>query len=349
MRLRGVGRVKRWWRITAAPLQSRVVILLYHRVLEATSDPQLLCITPRHFAEHLEYLRHRYCVLSLRELGGVLKEGGRLPKRAVVVTFDDGYADNLWNARPLLARFEIPATVFVTAGYVGKEREFWWDAVERLVLHPGRLPTMLRLAINGATHRWHLGEAAEYSPQDRKRYGRWHVLEKHDPTPRHRLYRELCRLLGPLSEKERSQVLGGLESWAGVDGQARPEYRALSADELVRLSQDGLVEIGAHTMTHAVLSALPVEEQRWEIQSVKQELEAILGRPVVHFAYPYGSRSDYTAETVAMVREAGFACACSNFGGTVGRNSDPYQLSRCLVRDWDGEEFARRLERSFRE
>ena len=66
--------------------------------------------------------------------------GGDVPSAGVVVTFDDGYADNFHNAKPLLERYEIPATVFVTTGYLQDQREFWWDELERILLQPGTLP-----------------------------------------------------------------------------------------------------------------------------------------------------------------------------------------------------------------
>lgn len=334
--------------MATSPFRNEVAILLYHRVYESPVDPQLLCVSPKHFAEHMGYLRRRYTVMSIRELSNALEEG-RLPKRAVVVTFDDGYADNLWYAKPVLERYEIPATAFVTAGHVGENNEFWWHEVERLLLFPGKLPQMLTLRINGEDYVWDLGKYAEYSPSDFELHHSWHVQMEDDPTPRQRIYRDLCNLLRPLAEPARGAVLGELRYLVGMDGGARSDYRALSHSELVELARDGLVDIGAHTLTHVVLSTLSIVEQRREIIGSKQRLEEILGHQVVQFSYPYGAHSDYTPETIALLREAGFETACSNFSGTVGRNSDPFQLSRFLARDWTGEEFARRLKRWFGE
>jgi peptidoglycan/xylan/chitin deacetylase (PgdA/CDA1 family) len=104
-----------------------------------------------------------------------------------------------------------------------------------------------------------------------------------------------------------------------------------------------LIEIGAHTVTHPSLSALPIASQREEIWQSKTGLEEILDRPVTSFAYPYGKRSDYSAETVALVREAEFVCACSNFAGLVSQSTDRFQLPRVHVPDCDGEEFVKQL------
>jgi peptidoglycan/xylan/chitin deacetylase (PgdA/CDA1 family) len=114
--------------------------------------------------------------------------------------------------------------------------------------------------------------------------------------------------------------------------------------EVEALEQGGVIEIGAHTVTHPFLSALPAAWQRDEIKDGKAFLEELLGHPVTSFAYPYG---DYTAETTALVREAGLKCACSTVADTVWRRSDCFQLPRVEVKDWDGEEFAARLSRWF--
>ena len=108
------------------------VVLLYHRVFEPERDPQLLAVRPRHFEEHMALVRERFRPMAL----GELVEGARrrrVPERAVAVTFDDGYADNLHQAKPVLERSDVPATVFVATGYTGTGREFWWDELDRLL------------------------------------------------------------------------------------------------------------------------------------------------------------------------------------------------------------------------
>src|SRR6266481_2477666 len=137
------------------------LILLYHRVTEPMSDPWSLCVTSTHFAEHLETLRRHARIIHLQELVDGL-ENSALPERSVVITFDDGYADNLHNAKRVLERYDAPATVFITTGYIGHSREFWWDTLEKLFLGPGRLPESLHLTIDGCVFEWELGEAACY-------------------------------------------------------------------------------------------------------------------------------------------------------------------------------------------
>src|SRR6476620_2068715 len=144
----------------------KVLALLYHRVRpEAGFDPYLLGVSPEHFAEQLEVLPRFGRPMSLQQLVQALRMR-KLPHRALVVTFDDGYADNLYHARPLLERHDFPATVFVTSGYLGQTHEFWWEDLARLLLHPGRLPDVLRLTIGQHAYHWELGEAASYSKRD---------------------------------------------------------------------------------------------------------------------------------------------------------------------------------------
>jgi len=116
-------------------------------------------------------------------------------------------------------------------------------------------------------------------------------------------------------------------------------HRALSPGEVIELAAGGLVEIGAHTVTHPALAELPAAAQRSEIEGSKTSLEEILGHTVTSFAYPYGSPGHYTAETTAIVKEAGFGSACSGPAGLVWRGADPFQLPRFSMRDWDGAAF----------
>lgn len=319
----------------------KALVLMYHRVDEADSDPWSLCVTPQRFAEHLQVLRQRTRPLPLRRLTGALASG-KVPRRSVIVTFDDGYADNLYNARPLLERYDIPATVFIATAYLEQDRQFWWDELERIFLQPGRLPEHLQLRIEGESCRWQLGADAIYSEEACRQHRGWRA--GHDaPTSRHAIYFSLWQRLQSLRDCERRQVLGALEFWAsGRPADPRPA-RTLGPREAIALAQGDLVEIGSHTVTHPVLSALPVAAQRSEIQQSKTSLEEILGRPVTSFAYPYGARCNYTDESVSTVRQAGYTCACSTLTGVVEAGADCFELPRVQVEDWDGDEFAKRL------
>jgi peptidoglycan/xylan/chitin deacetylase (PgdA/CDA1 family) len=339
MKVHGIERLRQAaWRVKNW-LTPKVLILLYHRVIELSSDPYLLGVTPQRFAEHLEVLRKHGRPMRLQQLVQALRDGN-LPRRAVVVTFDDGYADNLYNAKPLLERHDTPATVFVTTCSVGRGREFWWDELARLFLQPGTLPEALHLNVGGNTSHWKLGEATTYSENECRRHRDWHYGKDNEPSLRHRLFRSLYQKLVPLSEGERRHVLEALLAWAGTDSTVRPAHRPLSPDEVVRLAEGGLIEVGAHTVTHPALPSLPIAAQRDEVHGSKTQLEEIVGRAVTSFSYPYG---DYTAETAAIVQEAGFGSACSASDGIVRRGSDRFQLPRVGIRDWDGDEFDRRL------
>ncbi|HZO87541.1 MAG TPA: polysaccharide deacetylase family protein [Chthonomonadaceae bacterium] len=344
MRVRGLGRVRRsalWLRNRLAP---GTLILRYHRVTDLPCDPYEQAVTPSHFAEHLEVLRKECCPLPLQDLLQAVQQG-RVPRRAVAVTLDDGYADNLHNAKPLLERYAIPATVFVATGNLGTRREFWWDELERLLLHPGSLPPTLCLKARGRRYQWDLGASADFGAEDWHGYRRWRMFATEEtPGPRPRLMRDLHALLRALPDAAQQEILQQVRDWAGVDATGRETHRALTPAELIRLADGGLVEIGGHTVTHPALPALLAQAQRDEIQQGKARLEEILGCPVVSFAYPQG---DYGPETIAAVREAGFRCACTTCAEAVRRPCDPYLLPRVWPRDWDGDTFARHIRNWF--
>jgi peptidoglycan/xylan/chitin deacetylase (PgdA/CDA1 family) len=318
---------------------SGAIILVYHRVADLSLDPQRLRVSPQNFAEHLEILT-KYCdPMSLCQLNGVLSDG-QLPHNPVALTFDDGYADNLAQAKPLLERYSIPATVFVTAGQVGSGREFWWDELERIFLQSSVLPKTLCLEIDGTRVDWDLRGTEIY---DNSAYEDWSVELAENPTSRHAIYRSVCQLLRPLSEVRRGEIMEKLQAWSGAEREGRKSHLPLTRAELMKLDAGEIIDVGAHTVTHAHLSSLSMTAQQREILASKTALEEVLGHPIKTFAYPFGSRVDFNSESLALVREAGFEMACANFPGKVWRQSDRFQLPRLLVRNWDGETFERWL------
>ncbi|MEM9164355.1 MAG: polysaccharide deacetylase family protein, partial [Cyanobacteria bacterium P01_F01_bin.4] len=320
---------------------SKGLILMYHRVAEAELDPWSLCVTPQNFAEQLAVLREHYHPLTLQQLVQV-HQAQNIPDRTVVITFDDGYADNLHQAKPILERYDMPATVFVITGHLGNSRGFWWDTLAQVLLRPGKLPRRLVLTIDGfaeegsRTRYWELGDAADYSQTD---YQADRTIKAHEAKPGSRLffYYSIWQTLLPLPEPERQSALEQILRWAGADSMTLPNRHALTPKEVSDLGQGDLLEIGAHTVTHPLLSAQDLAVQRDEIQQSKADLETILNRSVTSFSYPFGNR---TAETVALTQAAGFNCACSTVEEIVWQHSDRFQLPRFAVQNWNGQDFS---------
>ena len=286
-------------------LRSRCLILLYHRIARIPFDPWSLCVTPEHFAEHLEVLRKYRC-----ERLDQLRPGWSLGRRlTVALTFDDGYADNLHEAKRLLARFSTPATFFIATGFIGDEREFWWDELERIVFQSETLPRALDNA----------GETRE------------------------QIHMRLYAILQPLAHQARRQLLDEMLAACNQTPAARPSHRTLTAEELQRLASDDLFEIGAHTVTHPLLAAQPIEAQCTELRDSKSWLEQMLNRPVTSFSYPFGGRGHYSDSTVQAVRQAGFHRACTTEPRPVSRVDNPHELGRINVTDMDGDQFHKLL------
>lgn len=314
------------------------LILVYHRIADAECDPWGLCVSPANFAEHLQVLRKYGPCMTVGEIVRKL-EVGELPRRAIAVSFDDGYADNLHAAKPLLEHFNVPATFFLSAGLLDGISEFWWDELERILLHPGTLPQELKLTIAGQLFQAQLRTGITLSSNDCLRYRVWRYTER-PPTDRHALYLKLWSTLRSLSHEVRANVLEQLTVWAGSVSEPRRSHRPLSTDEAVKLGRGDLIEIGAHTLTHPLLATLPAGKQRSEIFESKKACEALWGRRVDCFSYPHGESQPMTVE---LVRAAGFTCACGGVGGRLGKGTNRYQLPRIPAGNWKGPLLMRKL------
>ena len=321
-------------RILRGYLRGGVLVLLYHRVAELRRDPWSLCISPAQFEQQLCVLPERAHPIRLSELGANL---GRRPFRRprVAVTFDDGYADNLYQAAPLLHHFGIPATVFVVSGAVRGGREFWWDELERIVFEPGGTGATRQLRLIGRTFTWSPPENGVAERDD------WQAWTDQTPTPAHGLYRELYGVLSVLPPDDRKTLIDDLIHQVGLAPTARPTHRPLSCAELRKLAHSSMIDVGVHTVSHPVLSRLPLVQQVQEVLQAKSELESITGTPMRQFSYPYGKREHWDHNTVEVVRRAGFEYAYMNEPGIARASVDRFQVPRVVVPALDGPDFAR--------
>ncbi len=298
-------------------LDPPVLVLTYHRVARLQSDPQMLAVTPENFRDHLRFLKNGFPLVRFQDNWSSIK------RRAVVVTFDDGYADNVLEALPLLEEEETPATFFVSTGMIGANQEFWWDELERILLGSRDFPERFQLEDGPFGRMWPTAMAAE----------------------RHTLYTDLLLLMKKVEAERRDNWLTQLRHWAAAGEDGREINRAMTADELRLLASSKWATIGAHTVTHTPLSSLPVAQQQREIEGSKERLEYWVGRKITVFSYPFGQRRDYTLETAELCKQAGFTKAAANFPGQAHRWTDPYQIPRLVVRNWPLTVFMQKLKR----
>jgi peptidoglycan/xylan/chitin deacetylase (PgdA/CDA1 family) len=290
---------------------------MYHRIAEPAADPWELAVSPANFEAQMAWLKRHRTVLPLQEFEA-LRAQGRLPRDAVAVTFDDGYACNALVAAPIAAAHEAPITIFLTTGAVSGETEFWWDDLERIVSSAGG--SRLEASIAGEDFTFDLGEPGQGLT-----------------GPRAEAYTTLWKALRPLDTLGRRSAIRTLAEQCGVGTTGRAEYRAMTHAEIGALAKSPWVSFGAHSVNHPPLSELTPAEQRAEIETSRDACAELTGQTPSMFAYPYG---DYSDETVQLVRQAGFKLAVTTDPGVVSGGSEGLRLPRVQVGDWPEARFA---------
>lgn len=290
------------------PREQMLTTLIFHRVLPA---PDLLRPgepDAERFEALMRFVADNFTVLPLPEAVDRLQSGS-LPHRACCITFDDGYADNLTIALPILEKYRLPATIFVASAYLDGGRMFNDVVIDAIALTQQDQLDLRELGLG----LYPLGTNEE------KLAAVSAIINRIKFSP---------------PELRDHQVVGILEAAAcGV----LPTDIMLTSQQLKELAARG-VEIGGHTATHTILSTLDDERALNEIKMGKQQLEAITGNPVTSFAYPNGKPvRDYAEHHVSLVKAAGFERAVSTANGVGLLGSDIFQLPRYTP--WGDSEF----------
>lgn len=298
----------------------RVRILMYHRVEYLNDDYNMQAVTPVNFERHMKYLRDHYDILSLDTQMGSWFEG-RL-NDAVIVTFDDGYYDFLQNAVPIMEKYGIPATVFVSTGNIDSKYENWTDSI-------------LRAVFSDVKQRDSYTFETEYY-RGKLPTGNW--------EEKYKFYQMIRKLFIISSADKRKQYESQLLDWAGLSKNGRQSRRIMTAGELQKVSARKGISIGAHTVTHCSLKHQELSEQYYEITESKKVLEEITGQEVKLFAYPFGSKDDYSDMTIKYLKEVGFEKAVVSYPGFMSENTGIYELNRFMVKNYDEIDFGNYME-----
>jgi len=334
----------RLWRRVDDVVRSGPLILMYHRIASPALDPQCLCVTEEHFKEHLEIIRKCAKPIALSDMIQKLKSGD-CSRQAVAITFDDGYADNLHIAVPLLNEAGLPATVFISTGFLDTRREMYWDELAQLLLEPNKLPDELALPLpDHNSLSVNLREfAGHYDQAEYKRNQTWRVTNPTDPTPRHQFYRSACEALRRQSPDARCNGLEALYRSANLKPVVRPDHRGLKVSEVQQLTNSEGIQIGAHTGNHISLANHSPDIQLQELIQCRDKLADLTGQRPVGLAYPYGGLNDFNATTMKVAEQADYQWACTTIQANARSIDLPYALPRRYVGNWNGEQFERWL------
>lgn len=314
MRVPGRKLARKILRPVSRALFPGALIIGYHRIVNTEWDPLGLAVSPGNFESQLDMLTKLRELVTVGELA-LRRAAGEPLERYAALTFDDGYDDFAATVVPIIEARGIPATVFVTTGFV--ERSFWWDEVTSLLTPTGRSAPALEVHRTGAKKSWHFRQLDH-------------------AEGRAAAARAICDAMACGEKSEVRAVLKQIREWSGVSGTAGPNYGPMSREQLEALARHPLVELGAHTVAHGCLALLEPEAQHDEISQSKAALETLRETAVTVFSYPNGSFSRTTRD---LVEALGFCCACTSIEGAFHRRADPFRMPRIWAPDAAGPTF----------
>jgi peptidoglycan/xylan/chitin deacetylase (PgdA/CDA1 family)/SAM-dependent methyltransferase len=294
------------------------VVLMYHRVGADGVDPHRMSVSAATFRAHLDWLCSTCSVVPLEQIA---QGSTNLPRRAVSMTFDDGYVDNLSVTLPLLRAAGVPATFFLTSGDGPIPYHYWWDRLAAALLGQAQVPSSLMIELPSG------GRELATSTENERLAAHWHI------------YHEVNRLpaLG------RDVIVDAVVQWAGMS-ELGDRDRRLTWPEVRELMSDSHA-IGAHTVEHLFLPAQPDGVLKSELVDNRATLERLTGTRVESLAYPFGAMDE---RTVSAARDAGFRVAVTCRDGGVTASDDPLALPRVEVTEGPLDGFIAKIERALK-
>jgi len=265
-----------------------------------------MAVTPAMFEQQVAHLRHECTILSLRQVTGFIKETKRFPVNSVVITFDDGYLDNYTYAFPILEKYNVPATIFLTTDFVNGDSLLWWDELSQLIKYASR--SFCTIHLRGVNR----------------------IIKVETEQQKTRAYKHLVKVLRDVKEISQVEVLRQLRDALQPEIPVMPRMSLNWAE--IREMEAGGINFGSHTCSHTRLSNLDDLSIHHELRVSKDLLEDKLSSIINTFAFPYGAETDFDERSIRFLENDGYQIAVTTEMGSVRMTTDLMRLPRVHVR-----------------
>lgn len=284
--------------------RNKVAILMYHAVVRAPlAVPDWCFISERDFLRQMEYLHRNFKVISLAEAVVNLQENS-INEPTVVITFDDGYQNVYDVAYPVLSQFGLPATVFLNTAFINTANTVWFCTLNQAISE-----TTLQ------TFAWS-GQVYDLTSTVAKA----ETSAKLQSALKHLPHQELLEKLEEIREAL------GIHTPTEVSRDS--QFRMLDSQSIAEMVNSGLIEFGAHTATHTILTRVDEKRAQQEIESSIEGTQQLTGKPCTLFAYPNGRAEDYNAAAIKFLQNAGIEVAVTTSEGPNTASTPPLELCR---------------------
>lgn len=292
--------------------QKNIAVLMYHRVIDTNYNFWKLNVSPVTFEKHIKYISENYEVLRLEEEWDNHVEADR---KYVVITFDDGYVDNYKYALPILEKYHVPATIFVSTDLIDTNEMYWWDELEKVFI------------------------IDKYIGEFKHNDVLYRVTNSDD---REKVCITIRNCIKNMSPMERRNSMSALRSALGVEQSYTSELRCVNTLELNKMAASPFITIGGHTKSHLSMGNIhPNELLRSEIEESLSILKDKINKNATVFAYPFGGAEDRCSEADRIITECGINKSVLVMNGNISVKDDMYNLPRHMV--FEGEDIEMKM------
>lgn len=292
-----------------------IPILAYHRILpdsiidQVYSSPHII-VSLESFEKQMQFIAQTCNPISLKNYVIAVKNRLILPKRTVIITFDDGWKDNFTYAFPILKRLHIPATIFLTTGYIGQKRIFWQEQIRYLL------------------------NIIKYSEQLKLEWGNYLIKLKNDLPELNKILttniideKRIITILKSIEQKLRDNFINDITKILNYPNLPYQMHDFLDWND-IRMMQKYGIEFGSHTVNHLLLDKTDQNTLWNELKKSKEQIETEIGEKIYAIAYPNGNFND---DVIEVAQKAGYSCGVTTIEGNNTVHCNLMELKRINV------------------